>query len=171
MSEKIYYKPDEVWELLNTCYDQETLIAENEFTGVSIYAVSFDMYPMITVFFDDDVPIEEPILSEDQCEEEVEELYAFYLGDIYGDVEEEASEESEIRAREHELDNLVYDFVTEVTGKILIDEDDEIVEEIKERFLEIMYTEFDLDPYRPMILEESATGKEKFEEYPYKYLF
>lgn len=171
MSEHIYYSPREVWGLFSPCYDDETIIAENDNTGTTIYAITNKNIPYIVATFVDSEPISTMVDSENDCEYIVEEMYSLYLGDIYEDVEERSSEEIEIRERENELNTATWEYVFDVISMSTYDIDDDIISDIKERFLEILYTEFDIEPYRPMYLIDESTGNELFKERPYSLLY
>ena len=74
--------------------------------------------------------------------------------------------------REEELDSLIWDFVMGVFGGDTYTDFDctgEVLDDLKDHFLEYMYRKHGFDIYRPMVLEDED-GTEFFEEYPYEHM-
>lgn len=164
--ETIYYEPNEVWNALQQVQETQILtIAESKYGDLGAYMDEGKMYFIVTTNYCQ--PIEEEITDEDQCELVCKELISDYISEY--DYDDDA--ECEIAEREEEIDAAISDFIISVTGKLFFPEDnEEMTEKIKNHFLEYLYTECKLDPYRPMILVDEETGSEIYTEYPYKYL-
>ena len=97
-------------------------------------------------------------VDEDVTEDEEEELDEFRLNEIA------------INEREDELDMAVQDFVELVMeGDVstYVELDDEVLQDLKEHFLEYMYRKHGVNIYRPMYLYD-AGGIQRFTEFPYE---
>lgn len=189
MAQKIILKPHEVWkyyikhkaDIENTMYE----IASNESYGIVIY-LSEDVNGVacITVNADDSEVYSESVVNDIDCQKTVSKIYDNYLTDKVIELldalafEEAGADESlleqedSIAEREEELDGLVYDFVFGVLGDSAYDygvefEFDDMLEDIKDHFLEYMFRKYELPIYRPMVLEDE-NGDDFFEEYPYE---
>ena len=148
--------------------------------GIKIYITGDESKPQIVVEADDEEVYREDIASEWDCRNTAERIYNDYLTakamEMLG-LEEKDIEDSEeddineqIEEREIELDDAVYQFLTDVLGGapyIVGDDLDEMLDDLKEHFLEYMARKWGLDIYRPMILEDED-GEDFFEEYPYE---
>lgn len=191
MAQKILLEPSEVWgyyiehkdDIENTMYE----IASNDAYGVVIY-LSEDVKGVacITVNADDSEVYSESVVNDTDCQRTVDKIYNDYLTDKAVEIlselalEEEDAETDEslleqedtIAEREEELDAFVYDFVMSILGgEAYYDgtgfELDDMLEDIKDHFLEYMARKHDLPIYRPMVLEDE-NGEDFFEEYPYE---
>ena len=174
---KIYLEPEEIWDFFTDNYGNYTfkLIAENQEYGVEIYLDFYDdcEYPAIRVDIDDDEPVNEYVKDEAECIELVKDVYDVYLDPDVSELldglrEVEEDFESIIEEREEELDNLVTDFVIDVTNEYCDDEGfSDIINDLKEHFLAYMYKKHNLNPFRPMIIKDES-GEKVFKEYPYE---
>lgn len=190
MAALIHYEPTEIWDIFQC--DKEKLrttmkeIAENPEFDVTIFLTETDrgtqMLPNIVVYMDGGQLYEEAAVNEGDCIQTVRKIYFEYLtedriiNNVIKSSEEHAEEEDEddiqddIDMREEELDNAVFNFMTNILDSPLecITEDaDEIYEDFKEHALEYLARKWDLKIYRPMILEDDD-GEEFLEEYPYE---
>lgn len=188
MSARIYVETSDVWELFQRCKDDllkhERKIAENQEYGVAIYLTDDGHgYPNIIASLDDEEVYSEMCISESDCKVTTQKFYDEYLSErildrYFGEDDDAANEEwvshleeeEEIDDRESELDAAVYDFLTVVLDGILVEEmvdgADEILEDIKEHFLEYIARKWDLPVRRPMYLEDNDGVF--YEEYPYE---
>ena len=95
----------------------------------------------------------------------------------YNFVDDEVTEDSRldqedmISERELELDeaiSLLLDTVLEEDAVMFFGtETDEVCEDLKDHILEYLYRKHGISVRRPMVLEDTETGEEFFEEYPY----
>ena len=170
---KIYYEPDAVWELTadkSFC----VLLAECQDRGTEIYLDYEDEQPVIGVYIDGENEFIEAVTDGDECESTVRECYEFYLDSSvtellegYSEIKDDYQEICE--QREHELNCLVDDFITEVCNQMLDGpKSGEVVNDLKEHFLAYMYRKHGLEPYRPMFVK-TESGSE-FKDYPYSIL-
>ena len=72
-----------------------------------------------------------------------------------------------IDEREDEIELSVRDFVSVVSDTGCYNIEDEVIDDLKEHFLEYMYRKWGIGIYRPMYLEDTDTGEDYFTEYPY----
>lgn len=187
----IHFDAADVWALFQK--EKEQLrshmksIAENPMLDVVIYLTEEERgdleLPNIVVYYEDNELYEEAAVNEYDCTQTVRKIYTEYLNEErlinkiiecdktpVDDDPNDTANETEIEQREEVLDNAVYEFLLEVMVDPLEDivGDDEaavIYEDFKEHALEYLYRKWDLDVYRPMILEDDQG--EFFEEYPY----
>lgn len=183
MSAKINIQPYEVWQYYNShkkdCGTTQFELASNDEYGVKIYLSENDNgVGCIFVEADDCEIYKEVIVSETDASRTASKIYDEYLTnqfvntvsselDTYDD--ELAEEEVELRidAREEEIDQAVALFIEEVCpGTADADMTGELLNDVKEHFLEYLYLKHGLDIYRPMMLEDDD-GEVFFEEYPY----
>ena len=79
-----------------------------------------------------------------------------------------------IAERELELDDavsmLLDTVIEEDVAMFLGPEADEICEDIKDHILEYLYRKHGISTRRPMVLEDTETGEDFFEEYPYEHM-
>lgn len=192
----IRFEPTDIWKVFQA--DKEKLrttmkqIAENAELGVVIYLTEEDrgdtMLPNFVVYLDGSELYEECAVNENDCAQTAKKIYYDYLTgdrlinkiieqDKQGQLEEDDDQddnEEMIENRENELDTAVYDFLCEVFEEPLDNivgkkEAGEIYEDFKDHALEYIARKWDLEIYRPMILEDED-GTEFFEEYPYDVL-
>ena len=181
MSPEIILQPEEVWDFFlknkEICNSNLFEIASNKDNGITIY-LSADSSGIgyISVDADSVEVYNQEITSREDSERTVRDIYDDYLTDNVIDIlsydeneQADKDEESEIAEREEELNIFVWDFLISVLGDDTRIEDDNILEDMKDHFLEYMYRKHGLDIYRPMVLE-SEDGTEFFEEFPYKHI-
>lgn len=165
------YSPSEVWDKTFS----PTIIAKDVHTGITIYAVPEDCaFKSLTIYIlcDGNVICEEEVLSADECEARLTEIYELYLTSNSYDNDTSLEQES-INEREEELDQATIDFLS-----VAISSDDfnnydadtfgEIIEDCKEHFLEYLARKHSINVYRPMFLEDTETGEDYFSEIPYE---
>lgn len=168
---KIYLEPDEVWNFfIENFNDYESkLIAEDPEYGITIWLEFKSHYPSIVVNIDSEEYAIESAFSESACQRKVAYIYDTYLG---SNLLNELNFQEEMNDREELLDELVENFIIDVTDLDDFEQDDkkreDIIKDIKEHILAYMYRKHGLEPYRPMILK-TADG-EVHEDYPYSIL-
>lgn len=191
MSKKVILTPSEVWKFFDDNGFKFTSkvfeIAENKEFGVVIYLSAEGINPSFIVTQDDVTVYEEVAISPIDCERTVEEIYDKYLTSKVIDVidggkasplplpavasdEEDDDHELEIEAREADLDEALYGFLSAVVddSRELDYLEPDIIEDIKDNFLEYLAREHGFTIYRPMYLEDDEG--EWFEEYPYDHM-
>lgn len=191
MSKKVILTPSEVWKFFDDNGFKFTSkvfeIAENKEFGVVIYLSAEGINPSFIVTQDDITVCEEVAISPIDCERTVEEIYDEYLTSKVIDVidggkasplplpavasdEEDDDHELEIEAREADLDEALYGFLSAVVddSRELDYLEPDIIEDIKDHFLEYLAREHGFAIYRPMYLEDDEGGW--FEEYPYDHM-
>lgn len=193
MAMKITVKASDVWWYCQSHRDELTrdmhLIAENPEYGAEVYITDDMGFPMVMVIVDGNDVYEETAINQTDMTRIVRRIYDEYLTEniftILGDFEddelsifedEEGNVYSEmevidrIEDRENELTAAVYDFVATVTEEKLDDdlvlEFEDIVEDLKDHFLEYMARKHKIDIRRPMYLVYED-GSEELEEFPY----
>ena len=187
MAQKIIIEAPEVWSYFQK--NKEKLessmheIASNPEYGVEIYVTEENGLPTIIVQSDDTEVYSEKTINPTDCNETVKKIYDNFLTikalDFLSDVKDYEDEgydrlerEFIIDDREIELDEAVYYLIDTVCdGKYsdyCIDED--IVNDIKEHFLEYLARKWGMPIYRPMYLEDADGEGEFYEEYPYDYM-
>lgn len=186
MAQKIILQPDEVWDYFveheEECDECMFEIASCSEYGTAVYlSRSSKGVGCITVEADDQEVYNEEIIDAEDTKKTVQKVYDDYLTDkvieILSDFEPQEddtlqSQEDEIDMREEELDNLIWDFVMGVFGGDTYTDFDctgEVLDDLKDHFLEYMYRKHGFDIYRPMVLEDED-GTEFFEEYPYEHM-
>lgn len=174
----ILYSPEETWEHFQENKDElkksMIMIANNIEYGVEIYITEKNNLPNFVVTADNIQVFEEGAVNEADCIRTANKIYDLYLTTrAISSLDSSFDYENEelISNRESELDIAVYSFISEVLGGCPINDNifDEIVDDVKDHFIEYLARKFELDPYRPMVIEYDD-GSESFEEYPYKYL-
>lgn len=180
--EEIFNTPEEIWGYLEEHREdllgQMYLIAQNENYGIQIWLTIEDGNPYVIVEADDDEIYREDIFDAKDAEETISRVYEDYLSmkaidsmglmdDVY-DEDDPTAEELEISMREEELDDAVSIFISEVTDGNSSYMETEVVDDLKEHFLEYMARKWDMRIYRPMFLEDCDDGKEYYSEYPYE---
>lgn len=157
-------------------------IASNPEYGVAIFVTEDSGLPSIVVTADNVQVYEETTVNEHDCEKTVDKIYDDYLTSkvINSLVDNDDGESDDLTAleiedmideRENELDAAVYEFLMTVVQDAYIDDYtsdfDDIVEDLKEHFLEYIARKHGLPVYRPMMLEYED-GTEEMSEYPYE---
>jgi hypothetical protein len=163
------YSPSEVWDKTFS----PTIIAKDVHTGITIYAVPEDCaFKSLTIYIlcDGNVICEEEVLSADECEARLTEIYELYLAS--GGYDDTSPEQERIDEREEELDQATIDFLSVAIGEDFNNYDadtfGEIIEDCKEHFLEYLARKHSINVYRPMFLEDTETGEDYFTETPYE---
>jgi len=186
MAQKIILQPDEVWDYFveheEECDECMFEIASCSEYGTAVYlSRSSKGIGCITVEADDQEVYNEEVIDAEDTKKTVQKVYDDYLTDkvieILSDFEPQEDDtlqdqEDEIAMREEELDNLIWDFVMGVFGGETYADFDcagEVLDDLKDHFLEYMYRKHGFDIYRPMVLEDED-GTEFFEEYPYEHM-
>ena len=178
----ILLEPYEVWDYYLKHHDElitkPYVIATNDEYGVEITLTAEDNYPLFIVTADDYQQAEESALSENDCESVVKELYEQYLTEQFLTLYDESpdlivEQEDAISERELELDDMIMAMLSIVLDQepylcIAPEEADEMLEDIKDHFLEYLARKHGLPVFRPMILEDTENGDEFYTEYPYK---
>ena len=183
MSQKIILEPSEVWEYYqsnkNEFKSSMSEIASCDEYGISVYLSENEKgNPCIVVEADDSEVCSENVVSESDCKNTVQKIYDKYLtdkvvevlSDLNDDDDSLLEQEDAISEREDELDTLVYEFVMGVLGgEVYFDgcEADDMLDDMKEHFLEYMARKHGLPIFRPMVLEDED-GEDFFEEFPYE---
>lgn len=155
------------------------VIGSDSETGVAIYITKHDEYAQFVVMADDMVECEDFGVSESDCEKTVSKLYETYLYNYVNSTlsakADDDGRDEEIEMRDIQLQNAIEDFLdiaiedSDVTRGMNVHEYTEMVDDLKEHFLEYMYRRWGLLIYRPMYLEDEK-GETFFEEYPYQCL-
>ena len=175
-------EPSEVWSFFQGNPDDvrglQYEIARYEEYGVNIY-ISSGYEDILTVSVEaDDVQIyEEDIYWEYCCASSIQNIYDEFLSsNVFNYIEEKDAMDAELELeereelivlREEELDNAIYEFCEYVaTSKITMDLELDVLEDLKEHFLEYMARKHGIEIYRPMYLE-GEDGEEFYTEYPY----
>lgn len=186
MAQKIILQPDEVWDYFveheEECGECMFEIASCSEYGIVVYlSRSSKGVGYISVEADYQEVYNEEIIDSEDTKKTVQKVYDDYLTDkvieILSDIESQENDtrqeqENEIAMREEELDNLIWDFVMGVFGGETYADFDctgEVLDDLKDHFLEYMYRKHGFDIYRPMVLEDED-GTDFFEEYPYEHM-
>lgn len=179
---KVFVLASEVWsyfqEHKNEFERSMHKIAGNEEFGVEIFVTESKGLPSVIVTVDDEEVLEERVSNERDCEVIVKEIYDDYLTNkvlkvLSGSADDDLSEselEGMIMEREDELSSAVCEFIEAVVPnefEALVDDPDEVIEDIKDHFLEYLARKYGFNIYRPMFLEYDD-GVEELSEYPYK---
>ena len=187
MNAEIIVQASEVWGYFQD--EREDLkshmhqIAGNPEYGVAIFVTEDSGLPSIVVTADDVQVYEETAVSAHDCQKTVEKVYDDYLTskaidslsahDDTVDASLTALEiEDMIDERESELDAATYEFLLAAVQGAYIDDYasgdfDDVIDDLKEHFLEYMARKHGIPVYRPMMLEYED-GTEELSEYPYE---
>lgn len=164
-------------ELLTT----QHMIAENPDYGMAVWITCISGSPEIIVESDGIEIYREEILNEKDAKRTADRIYEEYLsikaietvteaeddGTVYVDDEDEDNQVL-INEREDDLDAAVMEFVNIVSDTGCYNIKDEVLDDLKEHFLEYMHKTWGIGIYRPMYLEDVDIGEEYFTEYPYE---
>lgn len=165
----------------DTLLTAQHMIAENPDYGMSVWITCESGSPEIIVESDDIEIYREEILNEKDAKRTADRIYEEYLsikaietvteaeddGTVYVDDEDEDNQVL-INEREDDLDAAVMEFVNIVSDTGCYNIKDEVLDDLKEHFLEYMHKTWGIGIYRPMYLEDVDTGEEYFTEYPYE---
>ena len=165
----------------DTLLTTQHMIAENPDYGMSVWITCESGSPEIIVESDEVEIYREEILNEKDAKRTADRIYEEYLsikaietvteaeddGTVYVDDEDEDNQVL-INEREDDLDAAVMEFVNIVSDTGCYNIKDEVLDDLKEHFLEYMHKTWGIGIYRPMYLEDVDTGEEYFTEYPYE---
>ena len=174
----IIVEPYDLWDYYERNKDEfyTTMheVAGNYDYGIKIYVTRDGNKPQIVVEADDEEICREEIVSKQDFKETGEKIYENYLtpkaidniglGEFIVEDDEYEFIDDIIEEREAELDDAVYQLVDTVSSCYL---SNDILDDLKEHFLEYMARKWGIDIYRPMVLEDE-NGNDFFEEYPYE---
>lgn len=179
----IHIPADEVWSFFqknrDRCSKEMIAIAENTDTEYAVYLTEDNGYPSFAVCKGVGEPeYEEGAISENDCGDTAKRCYVKYLlpavaCDAKDNIACQTAEDA-IYEREDELRFALCDFL-----EIVLREDGdgleamdiygvEMIDEMLDRILECIATEFCLEVYRPTIITDEDTGCELYVEYPYE---
>lgn len=178
MAATIYYKADEVWDYYLKHKDElkqsEAIIAQSDEYCTAILLSNVAGYCTIIVSIDDVPVYEESATCKSECQSIIEDIIKEYMIDDIIIPSEAPTEDEEmsiiegIDYWESELNNAVYKFIDFVTeGKVSYGRQAQIVDDVKEHFLEYLARKYSMPIYRPMILEDEDGG-EFVSDYPYE---
>lgn len=174
----IVVSPCSIWDYFQshkeTLTEKLYLVASDNDCGTVVYLTNTYGFPEIQVFSGDVRVDRESIISEDECEETVAQIYSRFLCDEedeefnpYDDFDEEDA----MFVRESELQDAMVDFLASILSEEEIGdiEEDfgEICEDVLEHILEYMARKHNVRIYRPMYLEYED-GTEEISPYPYQ---
>lgn len=166
----------------DTLLTTQHMIAENPDYGMSVWITCENGSPEIIVESDEVEIYREDILNEKDANRTADRIYEEYLsikaietitededdGTVYVDDDEDEDNQVLINEREDDLDAAVMEFVNIVSDTGCYNIEDEVLDDLKEHFLEYMHKTWGIGIYRPMYLEDVDTGEEYFTEYPYE---
>ena len=183
--QEIMIDSSELWDYCeeneDTLLTAQHMIAENPDYGMSVWITCESGSPEIIVESDDIEIYREEILNGKDAKRTADRIYEEYLsikaietvteaeddGTVYVDDEDEDNQVL-INEREDDLDAAVMEFVNIVSDTGCYNIKDEVLDDLKEHFLEYMHKTWGIGIYRPMYLEDVDTGEEYFTEYPYE---
>lgn len=181
---EIIIEPHDIWDYFqknkNDLIDLMHEIASNFEFGITIYLTEENDLPRVTVFADDDEVYSEVFISPEDCLKSSKWVYDEYLtenvvGILSGDDEAYNTQidlEDQIFEREIELDNALISFLDIVCEEDMCTAyylEPDVLDDVKEHFLEYLARKWGVPIRRPMYLEDED-GKDFFEEYPYEYM-
>lgn len=187
MSKKIAVEASELWSYFQKNKDELISsmreIASNDEFGIVIYlSAESEEFAHIIVEADDTEVYTETVISEGDCKYAAERIYNTYLsGSVVnvltdGNITDGRSwtqiEDEEIENREYEIDDALYAFLGAVCDDVYYEDyyiDEELIQDVKEHFLEYLARKWGLPIRRPMRMEDED-GEIFFEEYPYQYM-
>ncbi len=161
------------------------LMAENPDYGMAVWVTMVNGSPELVVECDGSEIYREDILNEKDAKKTADRIYEDYLSikaietltdngntTVYEDTtvyieDEEDDDQSLIDEREDEIDLAIRDFICVVSDAGDYNIEDNVIDDLKEHFLEYMYRKWGIGIYRPMYLEDADTGEDYFTEYPY----
>lgn len=188
MPENIKIRASEVWDYFHKYQsefeDKMEQIAARVDYGVDIFLTSDHGFPNIVVMHDDLNVYEETIYGKKYCANAVSDIYdRFLTGNAFSelagvDTQQKSTDDSDnasvleeqdaIAESEAYLDEAVLEFLTAVLDTANLNLcDDEIIEDVKDHFLEYLFRKHRLGIFRPMFLDY-GNGDVRLEEYPYE---
>jgi len=176
LSAKIYIEAEDTWRYFKENEDDLEnvmhLVAENEDYGVEIYLENEGGLPGFSAYVDSDLMLTERAINEKDCEITAARIYDDYLTERFfetlGEHDDSLTKVDEltiIDEREDELD-LVFEDLLHIASDGKADTY-EILEQVKDDVLELLYRKYKISIWRPMYLVDED-GEEFYEEYPYE---
>ena len=179
MAAQIFLPPESVWQYSQEhaaeLQTQEKLLAYDPSFRTRIQLCVEENIPTVYVFQGSNIVAVHELEDANDTIGTLRWLYGDFLGDaeIADEVPDETDQEQEeaelIKSREEKLDDAAYDFLTVIVGELLdfdSRETQEILEDIKDTVLPMLYEKHQITTYRPMYLAD-ATGAQEFALYPY----
>lgn len=168
--------------------NEMVIVAENKNTGYSVYLTDAAGMPRFVVYHGEKAIYGENCVSETDATDTLRELYKIYVIPMEETEEQRYAEENyespdelrssiedEIYQREDELYFAWRDFLEVVLkddptqAAVLLNGNDDLNDEILDRVLEFLATEYDLLIYRPGFVRCDETDEEFYTEYPYNW--
>lgn len=179
MSVKIILKPEDVWQ-----YYADHTAELREHMKLIAFSPNFNTEIQISedgdlltahVYLNDQEVAAEELINAFDTKASIERMYKEYIYNAEKFVEQwklqqdEDEEEDMIETRELELDDAAYDFLVAILGKafdVHSRETQEILEDVKDCVLPMLYEKHGIEVYRPMYIADES-GNEEFCLYPY----
>jgi len=175
MATQIFLPPESVWQYSQEhaaeLQTQEKLLAYDPDSRTRIQLCMEEDIPTVYVFQGSSIVAVHELEDADDTVGTLRWLYGDFFDDaeIADETDQEQEEAELIESREEELDDAAYDFLTVILGELLdfdSRETQEILEDIKDTVLPMLYEKHQITTYRPMYLAD-ATGTQEFTLYPY----
>lgn len=176
---QIYCDVDQVWDMfeeqgIELGDDEFIKLAEWENEEVEVHMLNSSGILLFEVYEEGDLVREDFVLSKEDAECTLREIYEEFFAMEYDSEDEEEEgylfseeENEEIAAREASLTDAVFNFLEEVCPEESAELFNmEEIEDIKDHFLEYLARKYSMDIYRPMVLEDE-NGEEFYTDYPY----
>lgn len=184
MSAKIHVKPEDVWKFFNRnalqLAEEMVSIAENEDTGTNVYLTEDDDTPQLVVTDNSDKVVhEEYLVSQRDAEHSTKKIYEKYMVPI--DASDDEADDDEVTRSD--MEDAIYEREDEILMafedflEVLMEEDRDVLydgyhdkqfDELLNKVVRLIATEFGIRVRRPMFLVDEATGLEVYAEYPYE---
>lgn len=190
MSERINVRASEVWDYFykhpSEFEDKMVQIAGHTDYGVDIFLTEEKGFPDIIVMHDDMRAYEETMYGKKYCDGAVADIYdRFLTGKAFTELADIDSEQTSsnpnseissldaqdiIAESELTLDGAVFEFLSTILDGAGLDLcTDDILEDIKDHFLEYLFRKHGISVFRPMYIDYGG-GEVKLEEFPYEHL-
>ena len=179
MDAQIIMKPEDVWQYYidhkDWLREHMKLIAFNQEFDTEIQISEDGGLLTAYVYLNNQQITIEEMLSAFDTKSSVERMYNEYIYNAEEFVkqwklhQDEDDEEELIEARELELDDAVYEFLVSILGEsfdVHSRETQEILEDVKDCVLPMLYEKHGIETYRPMYIADD-NGNEEFCLYPY----
>lgn len=179
MNVKIILKPEDVWQYYVDHTDEL-----REHMKLIAFSPDFDTEIQISedgdlltahVYLNDQEIAAEEMINAFDTKSSIEKMYKEYIYNAEEFVEQwklqqgEDEEEDLIETRELELDDAAYEFLVSILGEafdVHSKETQEILEDVKDCVLPMLYEKHGIEVYRPMYIADD-NGNEEFCLYPY----
>lgn len=179
MSVRIILKPEDVWQ-----YYVDHTAELQEHMKLAAFSPDFDTEVQICedddlltayIYLNDQEIAKEEMITAFDAKATMERLYKEYIYNAEDFVkqwqlqQDEDEEEDIIETRELELDDAAYEFLVSVLGEafdVHSKETQEILEDVKDCVLPMLYEKHGIEVYRPMYIADDD-GNEEFCLYPY----